>query len=370
MLRSFQRLTSADPGFRADNALLARFAIPMLEDTDPPAAIAKLLADRQRILERVRQVPGVIAAGATKNAPLTQDPGEAVPFTIPGRPAPPQGEEPRVLLMPATPGYLKAMGVPLLAGGDVDATAGDSTAPPAAVISRRMAEQTWPGRSAIGETFQFRNTPFRVVGIAGDVRSARLDSAGAFTAYVPEAVMPRAAMSLIVRTAGDPARLAGPIRAAIREVMPGQAFLEVVPLRQKLSDAASTQRLFTVLVTVFGSLALMLAAIGLYGVVAYVVRQREREIAVRVALGAPPGRVLGLMIRQGMQPVAVGLAVGLGGAFLVTRVLQSLLYEVSASDPLTFAVVAALLTAVALGASWLPSRRATRVAPAITLREE
>jgi predicted permease len=370
MLRSFQRLTTTDPGFRAENALLARFAIPTMEGADPQTSIQKLLADRRRILERVRQVPGVIAAGATKNAPLTQDPGEAVPFTVPGRPAPPQGEEPRVLLMPATPGYLKALGVPLLAGGDIDATAGDSTAPPAAVISRRMAEQTWPGRPAIGETFQLRNTPFRVVGVAGDVRSARLDSAGAFTAYIPESVMPRSAMSLVVRTAGDPARMAGPVRAAIREVMPGQAFLEVVPMRDKVSDATSTQRLFTVLVTVFGSIALTLAAIGLYGVVAYVVRQREREIAVRVALGAPPGRVLALMVRQGMQPVAVGLAVGLGGAFLVTRVLQSLLYEVSASDPLTFVVVAALLAVVALGASWLPSRRATRVAPAVTLREE
>ncbi len=370
MLRSFERLTTVDLGFRAEGALLARFAIPTLEDADPQTSIGKLLADRQRIVERVRQVPGVVAAGATKNAPLTQDPGEAVPFTVPGRPAPPQGEEPRVLLTPATPGYLKALGVPLLAGGDVDATAGDSAAPPAAVVSRRMAEQTWPGRSAIGETFVFRNVSFRVVGVAGDVRSARLDSAGAFTAYVPETVMPRSAMSLVVRTAGDPARMAGPVRAAIREVMPGQAFLEVVPMRDKVADAASTQRLFTVLVTVFGTLALMLAAIGLYGVVAYVVRQREREIAVRVALGAPPRRVLGLMLTQGMKPVAAGLALGLGGALAATRVLQSLLYEVSASDPATFVGVAALLATVALVASWLPSRRATRVAPAVTLRED
>jgi ABC-type antimicrobial peptide transport system permease subunit len=144
----------------------------------------------------------------------------------------------------------------------------------------------------------------------------------------------------------------------------------VVPLRSKVADAASTQRLFTVLVTVFGSLALALAAIGLYGVVSYVVRQREREIAVRVALGAPPRRVVGLMLKQGMVPVAVGLVIGLGGALAVTRVLASLLYEVSVTDPLTFVAVAALLGSVALVASWLPSRRATRVQPAVTLREE
>jgi predicted permease len=365
MLRSFERLTNVDPGFRAENVLLARFAVQLPGDDGMARA-----AFRRRIVDRVLQVPGVVGAGATKNAPFTQDPGEAVPFTVPGRPAPPQGEEPRVLLTPATPGYLKALGVPLLAGEDVGVGAGDSTAGPATVISRRMAEQMWPGRSPIGETFEFRGISFRVVGVAGDVRSTRLDSLSGFTAYVPESVMPRSAMSLIVRTAGDPARLAGPVRAAVREVVPGQAFLEVVPLQAKLADAAATPRLFTVLVTVFGTLALALAAIGLYGVVAYVVRQREREIAVRVALGAPPRRVLGLMLGQGMKPVVLGLAVGLGGALVATRVLQSLLYEVSASDPLTFVGVTALLATVALVASWLPSRRATRVAPAVTLRED
>jgi putative ABC transport system permease protein len=367
MLRSFQRLTSADPGFRPDGALLVRFEIQ--HDDDAPGRPV-LLAKRRQIVERVRTVPGVIGAGATKNAPLTTDPGEAMPFTVPGQPAPPQGEEPRLLLTPASPGYLKAMGVPLLAGQDIDVTAGDSTAGPVSVISRAMADHFWKGRSPIGETFRLGRTDIRVVGVAGDVRSARLDSLAGFTAYVPESVMPRSAMSLIVRTNGDPAQLAGPVRAAIREVSPGQAFFEVVPLRAKVSEAASTQRLFTVLVTVFGSLALALAAIGLYGVVAYVVRQREREIAVRVALGAPPRRVVALMLRQGMVPVAVGLAIGLGGAFAVTRVLASLLYEVSVTDPLTFVSVATLLGAVALVASWLPSRRATRVQPAVTLRED
>jgi len=153
-------------------------------------------------------------------------------------------------------------------------------------------------------------------------------------------------------------------------VMPGQAFEEVVPLGDKLYAAAATPRFFTVLVAVFGLLALGLAAVGLYGVVSYVVRQREREIGVRVALGAPPSRVLALMLRQGMAPVGVGLAIGLVGALAVTRVLRSLLFEVSATDPLTFVAVAALLGAVALAASYLPSRRATRMQPAAVLRAE
>jgi putative ABC transport system permease protein len=339
MLRSFERLTSADPGFRPDNVLLARFALV----PDPRAGPQKLAADRQRVVDRVRAVPGVLSVGATKNAPFTGDPGEPRPFTIPGRPTPRQGEEPRVLLQPATPGYLRAMGIPLLAGQDLDAVYGDTTAGTVAVVSRRMAERTWPGKSPIGESFVFAGRSVRVIGVVGDVRSTRLDSIGGFTAYMPDRSMPRAAMSLIVRTSGDPVALAGPVRAAIRETMPGQAFQEVVPLREKLSEAVSTPRFFTVLVGIFGVLALALAAVGLYGVVSYTLRQREREMAVRLALGAPPSRVLGLMLRQGMAPVALGLALGLTGAIGVTRIMRSLLFEVSATDPATYVGVAVLL---------------------------
>jgi predicted permease len=364
MLRSFQRLTSADPGFRPEHALLVRL------DVDAAGGSGALAERRQRIVERVRAVPGVLAAGASKNAPFTGQAGEPVPFTVPGQPAPAPGEEPRVLLQPASPGYLRALGVPLLAGQDISTTAGDSTASPTAVISQGMAERFWRGRSPVGESFVFRNIPFRIIGVAGDVRSTRLDSLSGFTAYVPDAFMARVGMSLVVRTAGDPMALSGPLRAAIREVVPGQAFVEMVPLGDKLAAAASTARFFTVLVTVFGVLALALAAIGLYGVVSYVVRLREREIGVRMALGAPPRRVLALVLRQGMTPVAVGLAIGLAGAFTATRVLRALLYEVSATDPLIFLGVAALLGAVAMVASYVPSRRASRVQPAITLRAE
>jgi len=214
----------------------------------------------------------------------------------------------------------------------------------------------------------FADRPVRVIGVVGDVRSTRLDSIGGFTAYMPDRSMPRAAMSLVIRTNGDPTRLTGPVRAAIREVMPRQAFQEVVPFREKLSEAVSTPRFFTVLVGIFGVLALALAAVGLYGVVSYTVRQREREMAVRLALGAPPSRVLGLMLRQGMTPVALGLALGLVGAIGVTRIMRSLLFEVSATDPATYVGVAVLLGMVGLLASYLPSRCAASVHPALTLR--
>lgn len=366
MVRSFERLTSADPGFRPENVLLLRFNFP----EPPPDAPPNFRTDRRmRVVNRVAQVPGVVAVGATKIAPLTVGTGEAHPFTIPGQPAPKPGEEPQLTLLPATPGYFKAMGIPLLAGQDIDASSGDSVSGPVAVISKRMADAMWPGRSPVGETFEFSGITTRVIGVAGDVRSTRLDSIGGYAAYVPDRMMPRSAMALVVRTSGDPAQYENAVRSAIREVNPRQAFAEVVPFSTKLSEAASTQRFFTVLVAIFGALALALAAVGLYGVVSYTVRQREREMAVRLALGAPPSRVMTLMLRQGMTPVIVGLAVGLLAAIASTRVLRSLLYEVSASDPMTFVVVFVLLGVVALLASYVPSRRAARVEPAMTLRE-
>ena len=177
-------------------------------------------------------------------------------------------------------------------------------------------------------------------GVAGDVRSTRLDSIAGYMAYVPERMMQRL-----------------PI-------------LQIVPMQDKVAAAAATPRFFTTLVSVFGALALMLAAVGLYGIVAYVVRQREREIGVRVALGATPAHVVWLMLRRGMRPVLAGLTVGIALALFATRLLRSLLYEVSASDPVTFVGVATLLAAVALVASWLPSRRAARVDPTVTLRAD
>jgi len=365
MLRSFQRLTSVDPGFRPEGALLARFH---LEASGPPPW--PFPEERRRVIERVRQIPGVTAAGATTFAPFTDGQGQPSPFTVPGQPAPAPEEQPLVLMQPVSPGYLKALGVPLLAGEDIDAVAGDSTAPRSAIISKRMADRFWPGRNPVGESFLIGPRAVRVIGVAGDVRSTRLDSIAGYTAYVSERQMPRVHVSLVVRTDGDPARLAGPERAAIREVLPRRPILQIVTMMDKVAAAIETPRFLTTLVSVFGALALTLAAVGLYGIVAYVVRQREREIGVRVALGAPPARVVGLMLRRGMAPVLAGLAVGIPLALLATRLLRSLLYEVSASDPVTFVGVAALLAGGALVASWLPSGRAARVDPMITLRAD
>ena len=365
MLRSFERLTSVDPGFRPEGALLARFH---LEAHGPPPW--PFPEERRRVIERVRQIPGVTVAGATTFAPFTDGQAEPRPFSIPGQPAPAEGEEPLLRMYPVSPGYLKALGVPLLAGEDIDAVAGDSTAAPSAIISKRMAERFWPGQNALGKTFVIGTRGVRVIGVAGDVRSTRLDSIAGYTAYVPERMSQRVHVSLIVRTEGDPTHLVAPVRAAIREVLPRQPILQIAPMEDKVDAAAATPRFFTTLISVFGALALTLAAVGLYGIVAHVVRQREREIGVRVALGATPAHVVRLMLRRGMAPVLAGLAVGIPLALLATRLLRSLLYEVSASDPVTFLGVAALLAAVALVASWIPAQRAARVDPTVALRAD
>ena len=370
MLRSFERLTAQDPGFQPDHALLARFSMYRAPDDTTRGYLER----KTQLVERVRAMPGVVAAGATTYAPFTDGQGEPAPFHVPGEPEAKPGEEPRVLLQPATPGYLRALGIPLLAGQDVPTAVTDSGGVPQAVISARMARRFWPGRNPVGETFSFvgatSRQPVRVVGIAGDVRTTRMDSVADYMAYVPQEAMPRVHMSLIVRTAGDPAALIPEVRRAIHELEPRQAIQELVPMSRKVGQVTATPRFFTLLVSIFGLLALTLAAVGLYGVVSFVVRQREREIGVRIALGATPAEVVRLMLTAAMAPVIAGLAVGLAAALAATRLLGSLLYELSPTDPVTLTSVVLLLVTAALVAAWLPARRAARVDPTVSLRAE
>ena len=370
MLRSFEQLTSQDPGFQPDHALLARFSMYR----EPNDTTRAYLEHKTQLVERVLAIPGVVAAGATTFAPFTDGEGEPAPFHVPGEPEAVPGEEPRVLMQPATPGYLRALGIPLLAGEDVPTAVADSSGVPQVVISARMAHRFWPGRNPVGETFSFvgatSRRPVRVVGVAGDVRTTRLDSVADYMAYVPQQAMPRVHMSLIVRTDGDPTAMMPAVRRAIHELEPRQAIQELVPMGQKIGEVTATPRFFTSLVSAFGVLALLLAVIGLYGVVSYVVRQREREIGVRIALGATPAEVVRLMLRGAMMPVAAGLVGGIAGALGTTHLLGSLLYELSPTDPATLIAVVLLLVTAALLAAWFPARRAARVDPTVSLRAE
>ena len=361
-LRSFARLTNVHPGFDAERTLVARFNLPS-EQFDTREA---RLAAYDRMLDRIRALPGVTAAGMTKNVPM-RGTGEPATFTIPGRPVPRQGEEPLAMAHPVSPDYFRAMGIPLLEGEDMRAAAAD-TSGLIVIVNESLARQHWPGESAVGKPIKIGEEEWRVVGVVGDVRGAALDEPPEPALYVSRAVMNRSVAAIAVRTTGDPAALARSVVGAIREVVPDQPITEITPMSEVVADTVAAPRVLAVLLALFGLLALVLAVIGLYGVVAYVVSQRTQEIGIRMALGAEPRSVVGMMLRRGLAPVVVGLVAGLALAVAGTRLLGGLLYEVSPTDPPTYALVSLVLLAAAALAAWLPSRRAARIAPSVALR--
>jgi putative ABC transport system permease protein len=269
-----------------------------------------------------------------------------------------------------SPGFLRALAIPLRAGRDLAEQDAD-TAAPAVVLSESVARAYWPDRDparVVGEQIRIARFSLRVVGVASDVRFQHLDSAAWKGVYVPQTLVTRRIVTIVARTAGDPARLVGPVRDAIRAVDRDQAIAELGTLRDAAADRVAAQRFVTLLVGAFGLVALLLAALGVYAVVAFVVGQRTRDIGVRLALGASRHDVAAWTLRTGMAPVAVGLALGLAGAFAGARLLSAQLYEVSATDPVVLVGVVGLLALVALLASSVPAVRATRVGPLEALR--
>ncbi|MEJ7809787.1 MAG: ABC transporter permease [Gemmatimonadaceae bacterium] len=365
MVKSFRRLAQVDPGFRPDNVLAVSLTIRKSRYPDA----TRYLPFYRHLLERVREVPGVQAVGAIKNGPLLNaaSGGEPYPFTVVGRSLPPAGAEPRADVHPVSPDYFRAMGIPILRGRPLSEQ-DDETAPLVAIISGSLARRFWPGASPVGETITYGGRPRQIVGVAGDVRYARMDSLPGAAIYVPVFQEPRIAVTLLVRTAGDPAAAAPGVRAAIRALDPSLPITQLVTMRQAMLDSVARPRFFTLLLSLFGALALALAALGLYGVIAFTVSQRTHEIGVRIALGAGRGSVTALTLRYAMAPALAGIAIGLAASLLVTRVLASQLYGVTATDPATFMAVSALLAAVALVAAYLPARRAARVSPMEALR--
>jgi putative ABC transport system permease protein len=267
-----------------------------------------------------------------------------------------------------TPGYFRTLGVRLARGrflSDRDGT----RATPVVVINEAAARRFFPTADPLGQQVAFWGVRWTIVGVVGNEKFHGIAEAAPIAAYMPLAQAPsRGGQSLLVRTAGDPAAVAGAVRAAIAEIDPGLAVFGVEPLRETLSESMGTQRFVTLLLIIFAGLALVLAAIGIHGVLSYTVAQRTREIGIRMALGAPPRAVSGLVLLQGASLTATGLAVGLLLGLLFTRALEGLLFGVASTDVATFAAVLALLGAVSLVSAWLPARRALRVDPLDALR--
>jgi len=372
LVRSFWGLLSVDTGVRPAGTLSFRISLPQAEFGER----GDVERFYDRLLSRLEALPGVQSAGAVRALPLSGSIGDWN-FDLEGR-QPQQGRSFTADWQVATPGYFRAAGIPLVSGRTFERT-DDADAPGAMVVDRAFAEKFGRGESPLGKRIRVHAGPdapwMTIVGVVGDVRYNTLTEPVKPTWYVPEAqapsiMGPRRSMSVLVHTSGDPNALVGPVRSVMHDLDPRVPVARVATLGDVVSAARDTPRFLMTVLVAFALLATVLAATGLYGVMAYYVRQRDRELAVRMAMGARSGAVVGLVLRQGLLPVAAGLAAGLVVAVASTRALGGLLYGIGALDPLTYAAVAAGFGLVAVLACALPARRATRLEPATVLREE
>jgi putative ABC transport system permease protein len=369
LIQSFSRLQAVDPGFRPEGVLTARVALPPAEYAEP----ARQIAFHQHLLERLQGLPGVESAATIFPLPLGES-NMVLAFTVEGRPAPPPNEVPNTNVRGVSPDYFRVLGIALRQGRvfthqDVQGSL------PVVVVNETMAKKIWPGESPLGKRITFGDPAqpgdwLTVVGVVADVRHQALNEEPGSEAYWPQYQQPFADASLVLRTSRDPASLADGVRQAVRSLDPNLPVDQIRTMEDRVAQSLAQSRFKMVLLTLFAGLALVLAAVGLYGVVSYSVAQRTHEIGIRMALGAERRNVLRLVVRQGMVVVLIGVAVGLAGAWYASRFLAGQVYGVSAKDPVTFLAVPLVLLAVALLANYLPARRATQVDPLVALRQE
>src|SRR5215813_2749451 len=364
LLQSFARLYRVDSGINTQNVLTAALSLNSSQYQDTPG---RIIFTRE-LLERVRALPEAQAAGLTSDLPLR---GSAITesFTIEGRPAPEARHQ--AGWYTASASYFRALGVPLLRGRDFTEQDAE-TSPRVVIINQTLARRFWPAGEAVGQHIKIANDlPREIIGVVGDTKHLGLDKETMPEMYVPYA-QARYLMSvqLVVRTIADPLRVADALRRQVLALNPNQPVSQIKTMEQCLSEGVALPRFRSVLLGLFSALALALAVIGLYGVMSYTVTQRTHELGVRLALGAQAADVLKLILKQGLKLALSGIVIGLLTALALTRWIETLLFNVRPTDPLTFTVIALLLLAVALLACWLPARRATKVDPLIALRHE
>ena len=368
MIRTLWLLKSVNPGFNPHNVLTVPLAI---SETKYPK-MSQQSAFFNAVLERVHGLPGVESAGQIDSPPLQG--GSTQPVAVEGQPVVPMADQPEVAVRLITPGYLRALRIPLLEGRDF--TDGDNAdSQRVLLVSESFAKRFWPHQNAIGKhvTLTFYPGVLReVVGVVGDVKLNGLElTRSVETVYHPMAQNPETTrMVLAVRTYSQPTSLLSAVSRAVHEVDPDEPIINVATMDDIVNQSLLQRRLSMFLLASFAGLALMLAAVGIYGVQSYAVRQRVQEIGIRMALGAQEGDVFRLIVGQGLVLAAIGTGIGLAAAFALTRLMAGLLFGLSPTDPATFGGVAFLLMIIALVASYLPARRATRVDPLVALRYE
>jgi predicted permease len=363
LVRSFWRLVEEDPGFRSEGVL----ALSITTDSELFAAPAERDLYRRQVIDRIAALPGVTAVGGSKTMPLRGG-GEPFSFEVPGRAEEAGVVRPESGGFIVTPGYFGALGIEVLHGRDF--TWEDGLERPVVVVNRRLARQVWGREDVAGEYLGAEEERIEVIGVVEDVRQEGLATPPGSAAYVPPSMAPRSTMKLFVRTAGEPLAFAAAVRSAIWEIRPDQPISELHALGDVLRQETARPRLLVSLVGTFAALAAALAAVGLYGVVAYTVGRRTREIGIRMALGAGRGSVLAAVVGRSLALTGAGLALGLAGAWSAVGLLASQLYEVRPSDPASWLGVVALVAATGLAAAVVPARRAASIDPSEALRGE
>jgi len=368
MLKSFLRMERVDPGFRAEN-LLTVWTI-LSEAKYPPHQQA---AFYQQAWQRIQALPGVKSVGAIDNLPLSGIHGGG-PFTIEGHPTESDADAPSAYRCIVSVNYFRTMGIPLLHGREFTERDGEGT-PSVLMINETAAHRYWPGQNPVGSRLSFttgRTQPtwLEIVGVVKDVLHDGLESPAKPTIYLPFLQSAQAFMVTVVRTDIDPAGLASAVRRAIGAVDKDQPVLMTRTMADIYSDSVAQRRFNTALVVAFGTLALLLAVVGVYGLMAFAVTQRTHEMGVRIALGAERWDVVKLVLGQGLRLAFFGIVFGLAVAFFLTRFFSKLLFNVPQTDPATFITASLCLGGIALLASYIPARRAMRVDPMVALRYE
>jgi putative ABC transport system permease protein len=361
MLRSLDNLQGVDTGYEPSGVLVYEVFTP--EGRYPEGH--QVRAFYAGLLERMKGLPGVVSAGAVSSLPMGGSNTDAG-FRVEGRPA--EAERFTLWYRIITPEYFQAAGLPLVRGRGLEERDQEG-APKVVVINEAAADQHFPGEDPVGKALLTSQDRYEIVGVVRNGRSFSLKTEEPPAVYFAHGQVPARTMGIVVRTdEGDPAQLAGPVRAALADLDPSLAAMDLRPLDELIAASVAPEKALGLLVGAFGVLALLLSAVGLYGLMAYLTSQRNREIGIRMALGAGSLRVARMIVGQALTLSTAGLVLGMLAAWALTRVLQSLVFEVSALDPLAFVTSAALLTAVSAVATYLPARRASNVDPAIVLR--
>ena len=366
LIKSFIHLQKINPGFTSDNVLTMRLALPAYkyageEQTKPYFT---------ELLHRVKTLPGVDSVAITTALPLSTFEA-ASSYTVEGQPLPSDGSLPIANWRVVSPEYFQVLSIPVIQGRTFTER-DNKEVPPVIIINQTMARSVFPNQDPIGRriTVGAEKSPSQIVGVVGDIRHSGLDAEPKPEMYVSYLQTARASYTVAVRTKVDPSSMVASVRNEIQGIDKDQPIAGVKTMNEMRAESLAQVRFNTLVLSVFAALGLILAAVGIYGVAAYSVSQRTHEIGIRMALGAHPQSVLRLVLRQGMVLALIGVALGLVASYAVTRVMRSLLFGVTATDPITFVIVALVLAAVALLANYVPARRATRVDPLIALRYE